>query len=188
MHVNTKDFNPINKWAPEVNGSTWGHFEYRDGKEHWISSGVPRFIVDLTTKKKYLNEDLSTIRIKSFLLTLGTPFVHPIAAICAIAYKTLKVVSLYHFWKARETELQCSRISSALKETGIDLLKIIAAPLTVIGLELAAIYGIFRPLDGRKLYASMERAEYGDFVLAPCFQPAPTQHAFGGDINQQNAF
>lgn len=67
-------------------------------------------------------------------------------------------------------------------------MRILVTPLSIIGLELAAIYGLFRPYDGRKLYASLEREIYGDFVLAPCFQPDPQYHALGGDINQKNAF
>ena len=189
MNLTIKDFYPINnKWTPEVGGSTWGHVERRDDGDYRVSSGVPRFIVDGATNKKYLNEDLKIIRIKCFLLTLGTPVVHSIAALYAIASKTLKIATFYHFRKARATEPQRPKISTALKATGIDLLKIVAAPLAWVGLELAAVYGIFRPLDGRKLYASIERAEYGSFVLAPCFQPEPTHHALGGDITQHNAF
>ena len=67
-------------------------------------------------------------------------------------------------------------------------MRIIATPVSILGLELAAIYGIFQPYDGRKLYASFERATYGNFILAPCFQPDPKYHALGGDINEKDAF
>lgn len=66
----------------------------------------------------------------------------------------------------------------------MDALRIIASPIAIAGLELAAIYGIIRPYDGRKLYASIERAEYRNFILVPCFQPDPTSHALGGDIKE----
>ena len=60
--------------------------------------------------------------------------------------------------------------------------------LDIEGYELAALYGCIRPYDGRKLYATIERAMYGDSVLAPCFQPSPTSHALGGDINRKDVF
>ncbi|MBS4171388.1 hypothetical protein NEOC95_002136 [Neochlamydia sp. AcF95] len=61
-------------------------------------------------------------------------------------------------------------------------------PVALVGLELAAIYGIFTPYNGRKLYASIERAQYGKFTLAPCFQPGPTCHASGGNPQKRDAF
>jgi len=78
--------------------------------------------------------------------------------------------------------------NASLKEAGKDLLRIFTTPIAYVGLELAAIYGRFRPYDGRKLYATIERAQYGHFILAPCFQPQATRHLFGGDINNKNAF
>jgi hypothetical protein len=75
-----------------------------------------------------------------------------------------------------------------LKDAGKDLLRVVTTPIALVGLELAAIYGIFNPYDGRKLYASIERAQYGNFILAPCFQPDPRYHALGGDPAVRNAF
>ena len=75
-----------------------------------------------------------------------------------------------------------------LADAGKDSLRIVAAPFSILGLELAALYGLIRPYDGRKMYATIERAMYGNPILAPCFQPEPERHAFGGDINERNAF
>lgn len=75
-----------------------------------------------------------------------------------------------------------------MSDAGQDILRIIATPFSILGLELAAIYGMFRPYDGRKLYGSIERATYGKAILAPCFQPNPTSHAFGGSTDQKDAF
>jgi hypothetical protein len=47
---------------------------------------------------------------------------------------------------------------------------------------------VFAPYDDRKLYASIERAQYGHFILAPCFQPDPKSHAFGGDPKKEAVF
>jgi len=67
-------------------------------------------------------------------------------------------------------------------------LRIVATPLVLVALELSALYGIFRPYDGRKLYASFERMQYNHWILAPCFQPSPTNHLLGGDAKKQNAY
>lgn len=61
-------------------------------------------------------------------------------------------------------------------------------PIAIIRLELAVIYGVFRPYDSRKLYATLERAQYGRHILAPCFQPGATNHLFGGDAYKKNQY
>lgn len=178
MSVTLRDFQPINNWKPDSKGEKWQYGEEK---------GTPKFIVDQTTKRGYLNESGWVVGHKCFFLTLGTPFVHPIAAIVNIAYRIKKLVILTHFWMDIEGEIEYN-FKARLAEAGKDLLRIIASPIAVIGLELAAIYGMFRPYDGRKMYASIERAIYGDFILAPCFQPDPKYHAFGGDINKKDVF
>lgn len=96
-----------------------------------------------------------------------------------------KLISLSHFWVKKSEKCD---FKSRLKDAGKDFLRIIAQPVTLVGLELAAIYGLFRPYDGRKLYASFERAAYGDSILAPCFQPDPEKHLFGGNMNKRDAY
>lgn len=175
MDISLKDFQPINHWKPDFDGPRW-----------WRTK-EPQFIIDLSTNRRYLNEDSNIVRFKSFLLTIGTPFVHSIATIVNIACKTLKIATLSHFWIEKDEGLSYS-LKNRIIDMGIDISRIATAPIALIGLELAAIYGVLKPYDGRKLYATIERAEYGNFILAPCFQPDPSRHAFGGDINQKNAF
>lgn len=178
MGVSLRDFQPINNWKPDLNGEKWQYGEER---------GEPKFIVDQTTNRRYFNETRGIVRFKCFLLTLGTPFVHPIASIANVAYRVLKLATFSHFWANKDGETKYN-FKARLANAGKDLLRIVATPFSIVGLELAALYGIFRPYDGRKLYASIERATYGNFILAPCFQPDPKYHALGGDINQKNAF
>lgn len=52
-----------------------------------------------------------------------------------------------------------------------DFLRIILTPLAIAGLEVSALFGLLSPYDGRKLYATIERALYGTAILAPGFQP-----------------
>jgi hypothetical protein len=173
MSVTLRDFRPINIWEIDHDGA-----KYHDGS--------PEHVVDLTTGRRYWNESKGTIRFKCFLLTLGVPLIHPITAAVNVAYRVVKLVSFYHFWGIKDAQGRFN-LKESLSKAGKDALRIIATPLSIVGLELAAIYGLFRPYDGRKLFASIERATYGSFILAPCFQPDPTSHALGGDPKQKDA-
>ncbi|HEV3269858.1 MAG TPA: hypothetical protein VGZ69_04330 [Candidatus Rhabdochlamydia sp.] len=171
--ITLKDFQLSNVWkVDEV------------GKKYW--DGTPCHIIDQTTNRKYLNESKGTVAFKCFLLILGTPIVHSIASSVNVAYQITKLVTLSHFWVDIGEEPYI--FTTRLENVGKDLLKIVATPFSLIGLQLSAVYGVFVPYDGRKLYASMERARYGSHILAPCFQPSPDHHLFGGDIRSRNAY
>jgi hypothetical protein len=179
MNVTFKDFQLINNWKPDLKGQKWGCC--KDHKEQ------PMFIIDETTNRRYLNESPWTIRMKCCLLTFGTPFVHPIASIANLFYRIIKIATFSHFWTEKKGE-KAYEFQARFADAYKDLLRIAAVPFNTAGLELAAIYGIIRPLDGRKIYASIERASYGSFILAPCFQPDPKFHALGGDLNKKDSF
>lgn len=170
-----KDFCLINQWQPDHTGRKWmgGH-------------GMPQKLIDMSTGRKYLNEEKSVVGFKCFLLTFGTIPVHAIASVINIALRIVTLVTFADFW------LPGNSGRNDLKSRAMDylenLLKIASAPLVIIALELSAIFGMVMPYDGRKLYASFERWSYGSFILAPCFQPDPTSHLFGGDINRRNEF
>jgi len=104
-----------------------------------------------------------------------------------VAFRILKLATLSHLWIRKAGEDKYN-FKARVKDAAVDLLKVAIHPIVIVGLELAAIYGVFRPYDGRKLYASLERAQYGNHVLAPCFQPDPRRHLFGGDINKRDVY
>lgn len=172
--INLRDFQPINTWKPDSDGPKW-------------SDGDPRYLIDATTKRRYWNESKGCVGFKCFLLTLGTPIVHSIASLVNVAYRIVKLVTLSHFWMDKKGEKSYS-FKERSKDAGKDLLRVIMTPIAFVGLELAAIYGMFTPYNGRKLYGSIERAQYGNSILAPCFQPDPTRHALGGNPEEKNAF
>jgi hypothetical protein len=174
-----KHFNPYSLWAEDKNSSSKFY------------NGASQYIVDTSTGDKYLNEDRGVIWFKCALLTLGTPFVHTIAAVVLTVINLVKLLSFYHFWKELENNEYGTKdynFQRRCLDAGTDLLRIILAPISVILLELAAVWGMIAPRDGRKLYASTEQLTYGHFVIAPCFQPEPKEHLFGGDIYAANAF
>ena len=158
-NVTLSDFHPYNTWTV-VNGP------------ELLTKGFADYITD-GTGRRYFNAPQGMVSSKCFLLVLGTPIVHPIAAIFNVLYRLLKLVTFSHFWIPKEEETTYN-FKARLKDAGEDLLRIVASPLAIVGLELAAIYGLLMPLNGRKLYATFERATYGCAVLARCFQPELT--------------
>ena len=69
-----------------------------------------------------------------------------------------------------------------IKESVSSLFVIVLMPLIYVALEFAALYGVLAPYGGRKLYGTLERLAGEKGFLAPCFQPEPTHHLFGGDL------
>ncbi|MBS3921527.1 MAG: hypothetical protein KGZ37_00055 [Nitrosarchaeum sp.] len=178
-----RDFQPINTWELDQGGQQW-----QEGKE----AGLSKFIIDKTTGRGYLNETKKCIRLKCLALIFASPLVHPITSIINVVHKTLKLVSLSYFWMNIDNTTKYN-FKARLYDAGKDLLRIITTPLSIVGLELAAIYGLLRPHDGRKIYATLERAMYNNFPLpkdrlAPCFQPHPTSHGLGGSIDRRDSW
>lgn len=171
-----REFQPINTWEPDQGGAKY------------TNSDVPLYIQDKTTGKRYLNETKSCIRQKSMLLSMGTPIIHGIASLVALAFRIGKLITLSHFWVVREGE-QTYSFKGRLQDAGEDLLKTIFNPIIFACLELSAMYGIFNPHDGRKLYTRFELLQYGDyFTIAPCFRPDPKYHLAGGELTDRDVF
>jgi len=173
MSIVLNHFNPVNTWTLDSNGPK---FKYEDRR---------MYLIDSTTKDRYWNESKGTVRHKCFWLTLGTPVIHAVTSVVNVVYRILKTITFAHFWMPKKGKYS---FKARLAEMGKDLLRVVATPFAYLGLELSAIYGIFTPYNGRKLYATFERALYNRDVLAPCFQPRPTRHLFGGDPTQGNAW
>lgn len=175
--ITLQDFNPINNWILDNQGPSWV-----DDNDTLI----PTYIIDQSTGRKYWNESPDIISFKCVLLTIGSPIVQPLALLVAgVGLNALKILSLSHFWNPDDVN---SSLTERLCDVFVDLLKILSSPLALITLEISAFYGIFNPYDGRKLYASVEKAYYNNAFLAPCFQPDPNRHAFRGDPKKRNAF
>jgi hypothetical protein len=154
-----KDYCPINSWQLDDSGKTW----------LWEDMGIPgepKYLIDKTTRRYYFNVSKDIIRCTCFILAIATPIIHAVTEVANVAYRAIRLLSLYHFWKDTK-QSQRGRMTDA----GYDLLRLVSAPIAYVGLELAAIYGIFNPYDGRKLYSTLERQTYeGQFALAKCFK------------------
>lgn len=128
---------------------------------------------DAATGDEYLFESKWLVRYKCYLLTFASPVVQLAGGVASMAWSVVKIGTGMPFWSSGE----------GVHGMKMEALRLVSAPLVYLGLELAALYGLFRPYDGRKFYASLERFLYGGAFLAPCFQPDPTHHLFGSDIN-----
>ena len=142
--------------------------------------------IDKSTNQRYLNDSELTVRVKCGVLALlGTPLVQPILLAINIVVRFFKIIFFVELW--RKANRECN-FSAKCRLWNSDFVRIIFSPLVFVGIHLASIYGIFSPYNGRKLYASVERAVYGQGLLAPCFQPEATRHLLGGNIDTQNAW
>lgn len=172
--ITLNDFKPVNNWEVDKTGEKW-------------SDGEPKYLIDDSTKRRYWNESENCVRTKCILLSLGTPFVHTIASVINVAIRAIKILSLSHFLMPKAEEKTYS-FKQRFIDLGIDAAKMFTAPLVPLALQAVSIYGWFRPYDARKLYATIERASYGSFILAPCFQPDPNAHLFGGNANRRDQY
>lgn len=217
MNVILKDFQPINTWNADLNGAKWTGtdipaylIDMTTGRRYWNESKkVVRFKCFLLSLGTLIHPlaSLKNIAIRIYRLVTFAHFREHKFSECTYKYdgsdEEADIKSLFGANKYDVSNEEADIISlcggnisvkhkynftARLLDAGTDLLRIVAVPISLVGLELAALYGILSPYDGRKLYASIERLTYEKYILAPCFQPDPQSHLFGGDRNKQNAF
>ncbi|HSW86745.1 MAG TPA: hypothetical protein VLG49_04500 [Rhabdochlamydiaceae bacterium] len=144
------------------------------------------YIIDRTNNDRYSDDSVRVKGLKCSALAAATPVVHAISTVLNVANRIGKLITFSHFWHPSQS--YGYSFERRLFQFGKDLLRVAFSPMIYIGLELSAIYGMVLPYDGGKLYATFERCAFGKGLLAPCFQPEPTYHLGGGDINQPNSW
>lgn len=167
----------------------------------WEKKPNTYVIIDESTKNRYDDDSFNTIRIKCAAIFVATLVAQPIGLFLNLVNRIGKILLFAHFWFPSSKPYH---FEARLTEMGKDVLRVVASPFIFIGLLFAAAYGAtIRPLDGRKLYATLERCAYSGgyhrFVLrypndlqtaliGLCFQPEPILHLFGGKIGEKNAW
>lgn len=146
--------------------ATWGRLQPINA---WFFNGDDA--IDSTTGDVYWCDQSK--KAKCAALAVATPVVQTVGAVAATATRVARLLSLHHFWGAAPEE---KTVKDRLVDVAADLGRIVVTPLSVAGMELASLFGLVRPYDGAKLYASFERVLYGRGMLAPCFQPDPPGH------------
>ena len=127
---------------------------------------VLTYIEDVKTGELYLDETPCIVSTKCALVTL----VMPVYAVAKRGWHVLKtpleigciaVETLQHFFSGDVCEAAKRvprKIIQIFEVLGTGLFEFIKAPLFMLGCELAAIYGIFKPYHGRKFEALIENA------------------------------
>lgn len=141
----------------------------------WIDSGFPQ-LVDETTGDFYSHEEANIKRFKCLVLVIATPITQSIGLILNIINRVGLILSSTYSWTHDKFEER--PLCEMMKEFSDNILSLALTPIILVGMELAAIYGLVKPFDGGKLYASFERLAYGKEFLAPCFQPNRYLHTF----------
>ena len=151
----------------------WEPYIYENPKQKTINT-----YKDCSTNELYCGDPYEIIRIKCFLLLI----VSSISQSFAILYKMLdlivKIMTLNAFFSSAYSQLDwLQKLNTFL----IHILHFLMMPFTIIFLDLALLYGLFSPLDGRKLYSSLFILFYENTIipqrtiptvsLAPCFRP-----------------
>ncbi len=138
------------------------------------------YIVDQTTADVYWNDDSETKRLKFLAIAFFGPLVHAIGLVANGLNRSYKVLTFGHlYYRAQDPRFM---------ELAYDIARIALTPLIFIGLVFTPIYGLIRPNDGGKVYATLERTIYTQDLIAPCFQPFPRVHLGGGDPNLPNGW
>lgn len=137
------------------------------------------YIIDQSNGDEYWIDDPLMKKMKCLALAGATPLVQIGSLLLNMINRIIKLVTLAHFWYPSQNSNDSFK--RRLSRFGEDALNAALTPIYYLGLELSALYGLVRPYDGAKLYATFERCAFGKAFLAPCFQPQPTEHFFGGD-------
>lgn len=91
----------------------------------------------------------------------------PVIVIINVVYRALKILSFYHFWESKNGFY---RLSERCLSLGKDCLRIAMAPIALVGLWFAALYGLYRPHLGLECYGKIEKAEYDALQFGRCIQ------------------
>lgn len=144
------DFCPFNTWSEPI-------------KIHpnRVTSDI-EWVADSRTNRLFWNESKFIVWIKMVGFScLITPIFHTGALIYGIVKKIFNLCTGYRYEEGRQF---------TAKAVGKDILWIVATPLMLAGLELAAVYGLITPWNGRKLYGNLERAIFGEGFFC-CMAP-----------------
>lgn len=127
-------------------------------------------IIDLNTMKRYKNESMQSIAKKAFFIFLFNPLVlflriafnvfqMPFDFVkmtidssidTAIAFRHGKIIKIFEIYITSKIDL--------VRYLAEDIISIVSAPFYSLGIQIASIFTIFFPLEGRKIVADIERS------------------------------
>lgn len=123
---------------------------------------------DAYSQESYRGEPLYAIGCKCLALAIVAPVIYTSAAIVNVAFKIHKIILLAPFWMPETRSKPFSKkITLLLRDLGI----VMMTPWIILAIEIAALYGILNPLDGRKLISNFQRLLFGKTLCTPCMNP-----------------
>ncbi len=124
-------------------------------------------IIDLKTENRYSHESMSITAFKCFELVVGIPLYlatyigwnlirMPLIAVGTILVSLARLI-------AHPNKIQCVQLLkdiawTAPKRIIEDIWTVVRAPFYAIAMEFAAIYGVFKPVEARKMMGQIERS------------------------------
>jgi len=143
--ISWRHFQPINTWTPcaEQKGSS-----------------DPTCIMDMSTREAYSYISKKELRKDFFSMIVKTPRDH----VSFVAQRVFRLITFYHYHSKIRTPPWRQRVRMA-KDDVLDILK---PPLSLIFFEIAAIYALISPNNGRKLFASIDRVFYSPPIISLC--------------------
>lgn len=133
------------------------------------------FLLDKTTNQAYPEITEKSMRAKSGMLAVSTPFAHLALSVANIGLRVLRIVTFYHFWKEDHNEKEYNFQARAL-ETGKDFLRAIGQPFAFVALEIVSLIGLFKPYDAMRAYFHIENMFYGNPIMAELLNFVPTDY------------
>jgi hypothetical protein len=124
-------------------------------------------ILDQRTKKVYKNTEQFLSKKELILLPrvecAALALMYPIYGIVgAVMHVFARVINIFKHGFIPEVALQGHKYVLI----GRDLAKILLTPLALLAMQISLLYGIVKPRDGKKMYASLERVFFGGYVYA----------------------
>jgi len=143
----------------------------------WVSHEDEFYVEDQATGRAYASTaygiQLKDSDIRGMCLFTSFGVLPALTCIVNLVARVVILISGYPFWHGLDTAPYSFK--ERLIDTGRHLAALLATPLLFVALECAAIFGVIHPLNGRKLYASIERLSFL-FVGLPSFQPMFLSH------------
>ena len=162
------DYNPAVTWKTKTSHDLLPPKKSNVTQAHAVSC---YFIQDTSTGYCYLDEEGNLVRQKHLALLIATPFVHFLGLLTMMGVDTVVAVScfgrvIYQLFLGNFKH--CCEVGGQL---GLRVGGFFCKPVVWCSMIMVNASGLFFPLGGRKLYATLERTVYWRPVLAPCFQP-----------------
>lgn len=145
----------------------YGRYTNNSNQCH-LCDDLPRYLVDLVSKQLYVNRSKGDMQDRFCIIAALIPVVGVVMAVVHIALSVLKVVSLYAVWGKKQ----------GVMGWGVDLLRLLATPLSLIAAQGLALYGMINPQEGMKAWTTFGRVAFGSKEGGVFFNPFIFENSF----------